>query len=561
MSRVMTQVASASCRQDGDGAAGIHLNAIGTLQWPMSDPRGPVDAEYLRHLARQLAAAGGSDWVLIARIYDSVLPPPVLRVVAASESELDLRSVEAMLAQWFAGASADLVRGQSWSAVADAIAPPTADIPSARAWTSCDMVPILVGGALWGLICMAKMRKTPAPGIALAVGERAAPDLAARIASARPARIPPDSFLSEALDCAAEPLVVYDSDLRVAWYNKAWRAMMNYLRPGEDLHGLSLVDIHHLNVAKGYWSPERADEVFRDIASGRFAIERTTSIGASHMRHRNYPIGSGGFIGLRTDISDMVHRHYELAEARDRAMATSMAKSSFLANVSHELRTPLNAIVGFSELMLHGVFGSLANERYAGYVEDIYRSGLLLQSLIDDLLDMARIEAGKTELRPEVTEPGQLIDDVLRLLRLRATRRDQQLTIDLPPDLPAVMVDRRSTTQILLNVIGNAIKFTQRGGVIRLSSMVENGEMLKITVRDNGPGIDPKALPRLGRPFERADSDQIYVAHESRGTGLGLAISRSLAEGQGGALHIESHLGDGTTVELLLPLADLANLR
>jgi signal transduction histidine kinase len=512
------------------------------LQWLTTAPAGGVEPEFLQRLTDRLAAVIDADRILIARVYDSVLPPPAIWVAASTQRRASSEDVpaagEALIAR-FPDAFARLNRGEC--CLSDGTA-------------HSALVPIPVEGVLWGLIGIADAAR-PIDADDLAALEPIAGALAKRAIKGRLDSTGPESYASRAFLNIGEPLVVYDADLRVAWYNPAWRESISYARPGEDLRGLSLVEISRINVEKGYWTPQRADEVFRDFASRRFAIsrERTTSIGGTYLRHRNYPLSNGGFVGIRTDVTDMVLRQYELSEAKDRAEATSRAKSAFLATVSHELRTPLNAIIGFSELMRNGVFGPLANKRYADYTADIHHSGQMLLSLIDDLLDMARIEAGKVELRPEPVSVHDLLGEIMRVVDMRANSQKITLTRDARPDLPPILVDRRATVQILLNVVGNAIKFTPGGGRVSIDVRPEGAAMLCVAIADSGPGIDPKYLSRLGRPFERADGDQFGIAQKNRGTGLGLAISRSLAENQGGSLRIRSELGVGTTVELLVP--------
>lgn len=550
----------------GEGAEAVAPGDLPTvLHWLIAERTDCREPKFLQCLTDRLAAATDADHVAIARFYDSILPPPAVWVAALTvrgAPDLDRSVAGEALATCSPDTFASLSQGHCCAignTVGQAADERTA--PNGPGWTGGVLVPILVDGTLWGLIGIADTRRAqPVDAHGLAALKLIAGGLSERVVAGKVGPVRSEPVLSEAFGSVGEPLVVYDADLRVAWYNPAWRASVSYVKPGEDLLGLLFVDISRVNVEKGYWTPQRADEVFRDFASRRFTIsrERTTNIGGSYLRHRNYPLSTGGFVGMRTDITDLVLRHTELDEAKSRAEAASRAKSAFLATVSHELRTPLNAIIGFSDLMRSGVFGPLMNERYAGYAADIHRSGLLLLSLIDDLLDMARIEAGKVELRPEPISVYELLTDVIRIVDLRASGQNLTLGRDVPPGLPRVVIDQRATVQILLNVVGNAIKFTPSGGRIVIGVRPEGTAALCIAIADNGPGIDPRDLPRLGRPFERADGEVFGIAQKNRGTGLGLAISRSLAESQGGVLRIHSELGSGTTVELLLPVAGVA---
>lgn len=525
------------------------------LDWLSTERSDPREPEFLNRLADRLAVALDVERVAIARVYDSILPPSVLWVAAATDRWK--RDSSGVLPLVFAKAAAALGRGQCWRDTRPAEDATIASMATAGtdAWEGCALAPIMVDGALWGFIAIAHPRAIR--NADLASLQRVAGGLSTCVTAGPAAPARSESLVGDALMNIGEPLVVYDADLRVAWHNDAWQRSLSYMGRGENLIGVSLLEITRVNVEKGYWTPARADEVYRDFASRRFAIsrERTTSIGGTHLRHRNYPLPGGGFVGIRTDVTDLVLRQYELSEARGRAEATSKAKSTFLAAMSHELRTPLNAIIGFSELMGSGMLGRIGDERHASYLADIHRSGKLLLSLINDLLDMARIEAGKVELDPAPISVHEVLTDVIRLVDLQARQNDLALTLGVGSGLPPINVDRRATAQILLNIVSNAIKFTQRGGRISVLARLESPAMLCVAVGDNGPGIDPRDLPRLGRPFERLDDEKFGVAQRNRGTGLGLAISRSLAEHQGGALRIRSELGKGTTVEVLLPVA------
>ena len=227
-----------------------------------------------------------------------------------------------------------------------------------------------------------------------------------------------------------------------------------------------------------------------------------------------------------------------------------MAKSRFLANMSHELRTPLNAIIGFADIMRQQMFGYLGSERYSEYATLIYDSGQLLLDLISDVLDMAKIDAGKLELNYEPIDVSALVEDCVRLLRERAEKGGLDLNVELPGSRVTLDADRRSVKQILLNLLSNAIKFTLPGGNITVSAE-RDGDYVLFVVRDDGIGIPASELPRLGRPFEQVVADPMLA---QSGTGLGLALIRSLAEKHGGDFHIESQEGSGTRVQVRLPL-------
>ena len=234
--------------------------------------------------------------------------------------------------------------------------------------------------------------------------------------------------------------------------------------------------------------------------------------------------------------------------ARDDALAANRAKSRFLAEMSHELRTPLNAVLGFSDTMRMRMFGPIS-DRYGEYAELIHESGRHLLDLINDLLDMSKIEADRYELDREPFDVGEAAAAAVRLVRRQADEAGVSLRTSLPPRPLEVDADRRAIKQIVINLLANAVKFTPSGGAVTLAVQAAGSE-LEIVVSDTGVGIAPEDLRRLGRPYEQAgEADQ-----RSQGTGLGLSLVRALAGLHGGAVTIESRLGDGTAVTVRLPV-------
>ena len=259
------------------------------------------------------------------------------------------------------------------------------------------------------------------------------------------------------------------------------------------------------------------------------------------------------------DITATKSRELDLVRARDLSEAESQSKLNFLAGVSHELRTPLSAINGFSEVMMREMFGPMGNEKYVEYADLIHTSGHHLLDLINDLLDVSKIEAGKYELDYESVFFPLIIESALRLVKMQAQKAGVRLEVNLPHDLPRIEADPRAARQILLNLLSNAIKFTQPGGTVRLSMFMENGRQV-LEVDDTGVGIPADDLKRLGNPYEQAnnqDSSLEGLAANDRakaGTGLGLALVRSLAELHNGAFHISSEVGEGTLVQVAFPV-------
>ena len=235
--------------------------------------------------------------------------------------------------------------------------------------------------------------------------------------------------------------------------------------------------------------------------------------------------------------------------ARDDAEADGRAKMRFLANMSHELRTPLNAIMGFSDIMRARLFGELA-PKYGEYADLIHESGGHLLDLINDVLDMSKIEADRYELSRQRFDVREAVNGALRILRVQADEAGVQLRGGLPPEPLEVDADRRAIKQIVLNLVSNALKFTPAGGSVAVALQAIDAATLEIIVADTGVGIAPNDLERVGRPFEQAgDADQ-----RVRGTGLGLSLVKAFAQLHGGEMRVQSRLGEGTAVTVRLPV-------
>ncbi|WP_075995865.1 sensor histidine kinase [Salaquimonas pukyongi] len=235
---------------------------------------------------------------------------------------------------------------------------------------------------------------------------------------------------------------------------------------------------------------------------------------------------------------------------RTRAEEANQAKSDFLANMSHELRTPLNAIIGFSEIMQEEMFGALGSEKYREYCRDIHNSGAFLLGVINDILDMSKIEAGRFTLDFEPVSVDSLLEETLRIISREAAKKDIRIREEVRPGLE-IEADRRAVKQILLNLLSNAVKFSSKGGEIFVRARIVS-KCLRISIEDKGIGISRHDLSKLGRPFEQA---QNQMTRDHKGSGLGLAISASLAHMHGGKLKIRSREGEGTIVSVQLPLS------
>ncbi|HLI22996.1 MAG TPA: HAMP domain-containing sensor histidine kinase [Stellaceae bacterium] len=239
-------------------------------------------------------------------------------------------------------------------------------------------------------------------------------------------------------------------------------------------------------------------------------------------------------------------------EAMLAAQAANRAKSEFLANMSHELRTPLNAIMGFSQIIADETLGPIGTTKYLEYSRDITGSAEHLLSIINDILDLARIEAGKSELNEETLDPYQLLQSCARVVSERARLAAVKIDVEPPPVAFLVAADERKMKQIVINLLSNAVKFTPADGAISLSWRLIAGQGCRLIVADTGIGIAAADLPRVMQPFAQADTG---LNRRFEGTGLGLPLTRGLVELHGGSLRLESELGRGTTAIIDLPMS------
>ena len=386
-----------------------------------------------------------------------------------------------------------------------------------------------------------------------------------------------DQRLADAIECTSEAFVLWDKNDRLVMCNthfqQAYGLPDSVLVPGTERAAVNAAAARPV-IERRVADPDgsgmsRTTEV-------QLADERWLQINERRTR-------DGGMVSVGTDIT-LLKRHQErLRESERRLMATigdlsasqkklerqkselsvananyqaekeraeaaNKAKSEFLANMSHELRTPLNAILGFSEILMNGMFGPLGSPKYVEYSKDIHDSGKHLLNVINDILDMSKIEAGHMRIVSEPVDLKPLIEESLRLTSIAAEEKSVSINRRLCDRLD-VIGDRRALKQIMLNLLSNAVKFTDAGGNIELRARrVQNGLML--TIADTGIGIPKESLAKIGQPFEQVQSQ---YAKSKGGSGLGLAISRSLGALHGGSMRIRSRTGVGTVVSLMIP--------
>jgi two-component system cell cycle sensor histidine kinase PleC len=258
-----------------------------------------------------------------------------------------------------------------------------------------------------------------------------------------------------------------------------------------------------------------------------------------------------GVFGIAFDVTDYERREAELRAARDRADAANRAKSVFLATMSHELRTPLNAINGYAEILHGELFGPLGNPRYAEYAGDIFTSGRYLRDLIEGVLSLSSIEAGKQDLRIEPIHLGDLLYEVHRMLARKAQAKGITVTVDIP-DAAIVDADPRAIKQVVTNTLENAVKFTPEGGQVDVSA-ISRGDGWALLVRDTGCGIPGEHLGRITEPFYRGVEGVNGLVTSASGTGIGLALVDRYLRAMDGSLEIDSQVGEGTCVTMTLP--------
>ncbi len=389
-----------------------------------------------------------------------------------------------------------------------------------------------------------------------------------------------DLRLRDAIETIPEAFVVWDAQNRLVLCNSNFQELHNL--PDESIKaGASYESV----VAAGRKPVVRSKVTSEGQSPGARTFEAQLDDGRwLHISERRTK--DGGYVSVGTDITNIKRHEVKLMESERRLMATvadlrhsqqklerqaeevadlaekyaeektraeeaNQAKSKFLANMSHELRTPLNAIIGFSEIMGSGMFGPLGSDKYREYCHDIHQSGQYLLDVINDVLDMSKIEAGRIRLDAEPVDLEPFLNDAMRVVSGRANDKRLKLTARIGRGI-RLTADHRLLKQIVLNLLSNAVKFTPEGGRITIRARATAAGWVSVSIADTGIGIPEDALARLGRPFEQVES-QLTKSHQ--GSGLGLAIAKSLTELHQGTMRIRSTPGRGTMVLLRLPIS------
>ncbi len=367
-------------------------------------------------------------------------------------------------------------------------------------------------------------------------------------------QIAADDGLKRILDIASDGIVTLDREGKVLSFSAGAEAMFGY-RTAEVLDK-PLIDFLAPESRKlftdylaGLEGPGLA-AVFND---GREMLGIVKQGGTVPMFITLGRMASGpsraAYAVVMRDITAWKRTEKELREAKDVAEEASRQKSEFLARISHELRTPLNAIIGFSEVMRMGQFGEIKNEKYRGYINDIHASGGHLLSLINDLLDLSKIEAGKLELNFTAVNVADSAEHAVRLLQDVATRGRVLVRKSLPDNLPRVVADLRALRQVMLNILSNAIKFTDPGGQVIISAQLTRDGELALSIKDTGIGMDSAQIKVALEPFKRVET----AGRETQGTGLGLSLTKALVEANRAKFNLSSEPGRGTLIEIVFP--------
>jgi PAS domain S-box-containing protein len=374
--------------------------------------------------------------------------------------------------------------------------------------------------------------------------------------------------LGAILDTAMDGVLVLDGDGRIVALNRSGEALFGYDRAevaGEPF--TTLIAPESRARAESYFAGLKSDKVASLLNDGREISGITRQGGAIPLFLTLARIGAGDASGEAARycalLRDMTHWktvERDLDAARREAERASALKSDFLAKVSHEIRTPLNAVLGFAEVMMEERFGPIGNARYKDYLKDIHSSGALVLSLVNDLLDLSKIEAGKLDLAFESVDANAIVTECVSIMQPQASAARVVMRLSLAPQLPHVCADQRAMRQIVLNLLSNAIKFTQPGGQVIISTALTDANCAALRIRDTGIGMSDDDLKIALEPFRQVASSR-QAGGAGPGTGLGLPLTKALVEANRAAFSISSKVDEGTLVEVVFPPARVVAAR
>ncbi len=412
----------------------------------------------------------------------------------------------------------------------------------------------------------------------------------------RAAREPPGTgadFILAGLDSLNQGITIFDADLRLVAANRRFLELRDLPEKFGRL-GTPFEDQVRFRAERGDYGPgDPEDHVREHMATARkfepHRIERVQKDGTVLEIHGT-PLQGGGFIATYTDITerklaqealrdkeekleqqnaeledskdhfekqagDMATMAEKLAVARQEAEEVNRSKSEFLTAMSHELRTPLNAVIGFAQLMRDESLGPLGNDSYRAYTESIFASGQVLLDLINDILDLSQIQSGRDQVHDEIVVVSELVDSVMALVGTRPRAEGVEIVTEMMDDMPPLRADPRKLKQVLVNLVSNAIKFTETGGRIVLKVWCRSDSGFVFQVSDTGIGMKLEDIPKALSLFGQVDG---RLSRKYQGTGLGLPLSKSLVELHSGSLDLQSEYEVGTTVTVRLPAERIA---
>ncbi|MCH7543907.1 MAG: PAS-domain containing protein [Proteobacteria bacterium] len=364
------------------------------------------------------------------------------------------------------------------------------------------------------------------------------------------------ALLETTFENMSQGIAVHGADLKLVAFNRRYIEIGGY-PPNLIRLGLSYEDIIRFNAERGAYGhdddlgvEQRINRRMTSARQGEALRDERGGPNGTVLAVRRDPLPDGGLVVTLTDITDRKRAEEQMLKAKEEAELANRAKTEFLANMSHELRTPLNAVIGFSEVIKEAMFGPVGSAKYIEYANGIHESGIHLLALINDILDLSKVEAGKADLDEEAVDVQKVIRSCMTLMSERAESGAVKLVADVQAELPTLLADARKLKQILVNLLSNAVKFTDPGGTVTIKSWARPESGFIIQVIDSGIGMALDDIPKALEPFSQIDSK---LDRKYEGTGLGLPLTKSLIELHSGSFDLQSKIGIGTTATVRFP--------